>query len=58
MIQLKVRVKAVVQNIINAGIPPPHVTKFLGVLLEDGHYFKREFFFDCERSKFDFNRFQ
>ena len=48
--------KAVIQNIVNAGVPPPHVTKFLGVLIEDGHYFKKDFFFDCEKQKLDFNR--
>lgn len=49
--------KAVIQNIVNAGVPPPHVTKFLGVLIEDGHYFKKDFFFDCEKNKLDFNRY-
>jgi hypothetical protein len=57
MIQLKVRVKAIVQNIVKAGLPPPHVTKFLGVLIEDGHYFKKEFFFESEKRLLDFNRF-
>jgi hypothetical protein len=55
MIQLKVRVKAVVTNIVQAGLPPPHVAKFLGVLIEDGHYFKKDFFFDSEKRKLDFN---
>lgn len=56
MIQLKVRVKAIVQNIVNAGLPPPHVTKFLGLLIEDGHYFKKDFFFESEKQLLDFNR--
>ena len=53
---LQVRVKAIITNIVGAGLPPPHVTKFLGVLIEDGHYFKTDFFFDSEKKVLDFSR--
>ena len=52
----QVRVRAIVQNIIKGGMPPNHVTKFLGLIIEDGNYFKSTFFFPHEKQVLDFNR--
>lgn len=51
----QVRVKAIVGNIIKEGPPPSHIVKFLGMLIEDGNYFTKDFLFQSEIAAMEFN---
>lgn len=73
ILQLKVRVKYIVSTITGnsstsssntsssdgaaACMPPPHLTKFLASLTEDGLYFKDHFLYDCEKECLEFDSY-
>lgn len=56
MLQLKVRIRAIIQNICTMPMPPPHITTYLSTLVTDGNYFPDEFLWLCENTAFDFDR--
>lgn len=56
LVQLKVRLRAVVQNLCQLDMPPPHITTFLSSLISDGNYFPTSFLWPCESAALDFDR--
>ena len=55
MLQLKVRMKAIVHCLKNAPLPPQNITDFFVTLIEDGNYFNSNFLWPCERQNLEFN---
>lgn len=56
MVTLKVRIKAVIQNIINAKMPPVHISTFLASIIQDDNYFPVGYLWDIEKSVLSFNK--
>jgi hypothetical protein len=55
MLQLKVRVKTIVESIVNSENPPDHIINFLVTLVDDGNYFKSGFLYKFEKNFLEFN---
>ena len=55
MLQLKVRMKAIVHSLKNAPLPPQNITDFFVTLIEDGNYFNSNFLWACEHQHLEFN---
>lgn len=55
MLQLKVRVKTIVESIVNSEKPHDHIINFLVKLVDDGNYFKSGFLYNFEKKIFEFN---
>jgi hypothetical protein len=55
ILQLRVRVSAILRNITSSGLPPDHILEFLVTLTEDNNYFTDEMLWDHERAALQFD---
>lgn len=55
IVQLKVRLRTIVLNMLEAEAPPDHIMKLLLTLLDDNNYFEDDFLFACEKSRLETN---
>ncbi len=53
--QLKVRLRAIIDNLIHAMQPPEHIMGLLQTLVSDGNHFDPDFLYDCEKEKLEVN---
>jgi hypothetical protein len=48
-------VRAIIRNIVSAGLPPDHIMEFLVALTVDGNYFPKDFLWDSEIKALQFD---
>lgn len=55
MLQLKVRVKAIIHSLKAVERPPDNLLDFFVTLIEDGNYFGDKYLWSCEKGQLEFN---
>ena len=53
--QLKVRLRAIIDNLIHETHPPEHIMGLLQTLVSDGNHFDPDFLYDCEKERLEVN---
>ena len=56
IIRLKVRLKSILQSLVNAP-PPENVVNFILTLISDGNYFDPDFLYSCEKIRLETNEY-
>jgi hypothetical protein len=55
MMQLKVRIKCIMQGLTSAEMPPDNITDFLVTLIDEDNYFPDDYLFGYERDRMEFD---
>lgn len=55
ILQIKVRVNAIVKNIVNGGLPPEHILEFLVALTHDHNFYPPDFLWSHETNAMQFD---
>jgi hypothetical protein len=55
MMQLKVRIKCIMQGLTSAEMPPDNITDFLITLIDEDNYFPEDYLYEYEIDRMEFN---